>query len=308
MKSTLGLLAAGFIAGVLVAAVALAGLNAVGESAQGSSNQDAGEPVAGLAARDTSDAPEAGDDANASSMAALDTDGSGAIEEGRQAPTPSSEEVALLRAELNQLRVRLTSVEQSLSRALSASTSATGAQGETGRASQTPRTQQERRDALVSSGVDPAFADTWLLGEAQRTLDQLALRDQAIREGWIGSERFREEMSAIDAGQAGLLDAIGELSYDRYLYLTGANNRVEVISVLPGSSAETVGLQPGDLIESYADQRVFELGALRQLTTQGEYGELVPVSVKRHGRLLDVWIPRGPLGVTIQPARTDPLR
>jgi hypothetical protein len=90
-------------------------------------------------------------------------------------------------------------------------------------------------------------------------------------------------------------------------YGTGEDNRVQVDSVIPGSAAEIAGLQAGDLIESYADERLFAFSELRNKTTEGEYGEQVAVQVRRGPRVIETWVPRGPLGVTLSSARVEPV-
>lgn len=170
-----------------------------------------------------------------------------------------------------------------------------------------PSTPDERRDALVSAGVDRGLADDILGRESRLELDRLNLRDLAVREGWIGSDRYRDELNALAGEERSVRDEIGDTAWDRYLYDTGADNRVAVSAVIPGSVAEAAGLQPGDLVESYAGERLFGFAELRDATTQGESGELVPIRVKRGGAVVEAWVPRGPLGVRMEMTRADPV-
>ena len=48
-----------------------------------------------------------------------------------------------------------------------------------------------------------------------------------------------------------------------------------------GEPADQAGLRSGDLILSYADERVFDWSDVRGATTAGERGEMVPVTVQR---------------------------
>jgi hypothetical protein len=213
-------------------------------------------------------------------------------------------DVLALESQIKDLRIRLASVEQTLSRLPSASAAvANAADSERPEA---PRTPQERTAALVAVGVDPILAEDLIAREAERSLDQLSLRDQAIREGWIGTAEYREELARINADARPLRDEIGAEAYDRYLFATGEDNRVEVTAVIPGSAAEIAGLQPGDLIEAYADERLFRFSELRSKTTEGEYGEPVALRVRRGGDVVEAWVPRGPLGVTLDSARAKP--
>jgi S1-C subfamily serine protease len=123
----------------------------------------------------------------------------------------------------------------------------------------------------------------------------------------MGSDRYREAVNALAQESGSLREEIGDSAWDRYLFLTGEDNRVSVSSVIPGSAAEVAGLQPGDLIESYAGTQPLEFDDLRRATTEGEKGELVAVRVRRGERVLDTWVPRGPLGVRLGTARAEPL-
>lgn len=170
-----------------------------------------------------------------------------------------------------------------------------------------PATEQDRRALLLRSGVAMDVAAEIVSREAQNELDRLELRDLALREGWFGSERYREEVGRLDEERPDLRTEIGEEAYDRYLYSAGADNRVRVNSVIPGSAAEEAGLGAGDLIETYDGGRIFTFSGLRNATAAGERGELVPVDIRRQdGSRLQAWLPRGPLGVRLDLTRADP--
>lgn len=234
---------------------------------------------------------------DASASAAPDPETSGAA--------PLDARIQVLESQLASLQNRLVGVEGALDRALAAR-AMPDADASSAERPTPPRTQVERRDALVAAGVAPGVAEDLLFREAERSLERLALRDQAIREGWIGSDRFREELASIEADARPLRDEIGETSYDRYLYATGENNRVAVASIIPGSVAESAGFEPGDVIERYGEQRPFSFGELRRMTSEGTFGELVPVLVRRGTSQVEVWVPRGPLGITLDAARVAP--
>jgi membrane-associated protease RseP (regulator of RpoE activity) len=299
MQPAVPLLSAGFAVGALFGAVAVAGYIAINEP---------------LAPAVSEAAPVAEERAEVSLPTALGvTEGADpAAETPADEPTRSAGEtispqaIIALESQITDLRVRLSSVEQTLNRVLSSTSTAASAVDDI--RPPAPRTAEERRGALVAAGVDPGLAEDLVLREAQRSLERLSLRDQAIREGWLGSAEYREELSRINADARSLREEIGDEIYDNYLFATGEDNRVKIDSVIPGSAAEIAGLQPGDLIESYADERLFDFSELRGKTTEGAYGEQVAVRVRRAGRLVETWIPRGPLGVTLGSARVDPAR
>lgn len=139
-------------------------------------------------------------------------------------------------------------------------------------------------------------------------LERLYLRDQAVREGWVGTSRFVEEAHRLDAAQAGLRQEFGDELYDWMLYAEGRPNRVAVTGVLPDSAAEAAGLRAGDRILRYDEQAVLAPNDLRDATSAGAAGAWVPVDVQRGGEMLRVLVPRGPLGVSLEPRSEEPLR
>jgi hypothetical protein len=201
-------------------------------------------------------------------------------------------------ARIADLQSRLASVERTLAERL---------QAEGSERPGAPQSADDRRDVLVAAGVNPALAEDIVWRESRIELDRLNLRDQASREGWMGSDRYREALDALAREGGPLREEIGDAAWDRYLYLTGEDNRVGVSSVIPGSAAEAAGLQAGDVIESYAGGQPFGFNDLRRATTEGEKGELVAVRVRRGGRVFDAWVPRGPLGVRLKMTRAEPL-
>jgi hypothetical protein len=299
MQPAVPLLSAGFAAGSLIGAAAVAGYLAMTEP-QLPASSDADHVAETAPAMPLPTALSVTEDVDPAPEVPPAESGASA----RDALMPRA--LRDLESQVTDLRVRLASVEQAMSRVLSAAT-ATGGVAEEERPP-APRTADERRGALVAAGVDPGMAEDSVLKEAQRSLERLSLRDQAIREGLVGTAQYREELSRINADERSLREEIGDDIYDRYLYVTGADNRVKVDSVIPGSAAEIAGLQAGDLIESYADERLFDFSELRSKTTEGEYGEQVAVQVRRGGRVIETWVPRGPLGVTLDSARVGPAR
>jgi len=58
-------------------------------------------------------------------------------------------------------------------------------------------------------------------------LDELYLRDQAVREGWLNGSRYRRELRDL---KEQLREDLGEEDYDRMLFATGQKNRVRASS------------------------------------------------------------------------------
>lgn len=167
-------------------------------------------------------------------------------------------------------------------------------------------TAEDRQSALVFVGVDRRTAADIVSRESDLAMQRLDLRDRAAREGWLGSERFRDEMNELDELALDLRSEVGDSAFDRYLYETGQPNRVAITSILAGSEAELAGVIPGDIIENYAGEPVFTFTDLREATTSGIRNESVPVTIRRGDRLIETWMARGPIGVTLQADSASP--
>ena len=206
-----------------------------------------------------------------------------------------------MQAELAALRQRIGELEQR-------STQTPAQDGTAENRPNRPRTPDEQRNALLRAGVTADVAEDIIWRRAQVSLERLDLRDQAIREGWLNTDRYREELRKINQQRVSVRDEIGVDVYDRYLFETGQDNRVLVDSVIPGSAGEDSGMLPGDVIERYGDQPVYDFRDLRTATSDGERGELVPVTVRRGRELVELLLPRGPIGIGLDATRIDPSR
>jgi len=206
-----------------------------------------------------------------------------------------------MQSELAALRQRVGELEQR-------STQAPAQDGIAENRPKRPRTPDEQRNALLRAGVTADVAEDIVWRRAQVSLERLDLRDQAIREGWLNTDRYRDELRQINQQRVSVRDEIGVDVYDRYLFETGQDNRVLVDSVIPGSAGADSGMLPGDVVERYGDQPVYDFRDLRTATSDGERGELVPVTVRRGRDLVELLLPRGPIGIGLDATRIDPSR
>jgi membrane-associated protease RseP (regulator of RpoE activity) len=159
---------------------------------------------------------------------------------------------------------------------------------------------------LVDAGIDEAIAADIVRRKNEIELQKLELRDRATREGFLGTRRYRTELNTLQQRDFSLRDELGDAAYDRYLFTTGQSNRVNIASVMQGSAADQAGLKPGDVILNYADKQLFNWNELQKATTLGVRGEYVDVTVMRNGQVINLWLPRGPLGVRLSSARLQP--
>jgi hypothetical protein len=157
--------------------------------------------------------------------------------------------------------------------------------------------------ALVGRGIDERHA-AWLHERFEELqMDELYLRDEAAREGWLGRPRYHKRVQDLRGSSR---EELGDDDYDLLIYASGRNNRVLLSDVLQNSPAAAAGIEPGDLLVRYDDRAVFNTRDLLSATTQGAAGSTVAVDLVRNGEPLRVYVRRGPLGARIQPIRRFP--
>ncbi len=171
----------------------------------------------------------------------------------------------------------------------------------------TPLDAGERElQRFIDAGFSQARAESLKAREDRIALDRLFLRDQARREGWLGTQRYREEMEAVNGSIESLRAELGDEDFDRFLYATGRPNRIVVRDTLTSGPADQAGLQPGDAIVSYDGRRVFDTRSLIGMTQDGDFGAPTAVEVERAGERLVLYVPRGPLGVNMRSSVRKP--
>lgn len=161
-------------------------------------------------------------------------------------------------------------------------------------------------ESLVAAGIDEQTARELQARRDQYQLARLELLDQAAREGWSDSDQLGDRLEALDADRIDMRLELGDEAYDRYLFESGFPNRIGIESVISGSAADLAGLQVGDFIYSYANNRVFRVTELQAATREGARGEYVQLVFDRGGQLQSADVPRGPLGVTLTTASVVP--
>lgn len=169
-----------------------------------------------------------------------------------------------------------------------------------------PTTTAEFVKSLVELGVPNDTARELKTRLDKTELKRLYVRDQAVREGWFRSDRYRDEIAKLDGESDNLRRDVGDETYDKLLYATGQDNRLVVQRVMDGSAAADAGLQSNDIILSYDTKRIFDWGELRQTMAQGDAGKLITLAVKRDDKVIEVSLPRGPLGVELDTSRVRP--
>jgi len=167
-----------------------------------------------------------------------------------------------------------------------------------GRQGLQPEEQQDIQTNLLNAGFEPATVEEIQNIRDNLQLQRLELRDRATREGWIRTDRFRDEQRALRNGSQ-VRETLGDEDFDKFLLAEGRDNRVRIESVIENSAADVAGIGVGDIVIRYADERIFSFRDLQQSTTEGARDQPVNIQISRQGELLDFVIPRGPMGVTL---------
>ena len=160
--------------------------------------------------------------------------------------------------------------------------------------------------ALLDAGLDEIQAIKIRDVYEQVEMERLYLRDRAIREGWIGDERYRQEREQLDTRLESLRNELSEKEYDAYLFATGHPNRVVIQSTLSTSPARDAGINSGDSVIRYNNIRIYTWADLRNATTQCTDNTMVEVELERDGQRNRVFVPCGPLGVRLDNTSTQP--
>ncbi len=159
------------------------------------------------------------------------------------------------------------------------------------------RDPEFRLEQLIDAGFTANEAQALIDRESQMRLEMMNQSYEAQREGGQVEPQV-DMMQAQQAFQSELRNDLGDQRYERYLRATGQPTSVNVTEVLSNSAGAVAGLVPGDEIVGYNGERVFNLLDLRAQTIVGEPGETVPVDIVRDGQPMQLYITRGPLGIS----------
>jgi hypothetical protein len=161
-------------------------------------------------------------------------------------------------------------------------------------------------DSLIRGGIEPSLAEDIVRRKNSIELKRLALQDLATRDNFLNTQRYYDELARINKQDIALREELGDERYDEYLYTSKQNNRIRIASVMLGSAAEQAGIQKGDIVLSYNDNRMFTWQELKDATSEGQLGEYVTLSIYRNGQVYSFSVPRGPLGTQLGAARLEP--
>ena len=155
------------------------------------------------------------------------------------------------------------------------------------------RFQERRVRMLIDGGFSDDEARQVMRHESEARYLALQQAHDAQRRG-----ETTDALSGAYAMQSVLRDQLGDSGYEKYLVAQGQPTAVQVLQVMENSPGSRAGLQPGDQIVRYNGERVFSGSDLRVLTLQGTVGEDVVIEVERDGMIMQLGVPRGPVGVS----------
>jgi C-terminal processing protease CtpA/Prc len=152
--------------------------------------------------------------------------------------------------------------------------------------------EQRQLNRFIEAGLTPDRAQYIVQREDEIAMEVLQARYDATQDG-----ATTEEVANLNSGSI-LRAELGDADYEKYLAGSGRPTTINVREVLTNSPAQAAGLQPGDQIVGYDGKRVFDMSELTDLTYEGRPGDTVPINVIRDGQEIQLYVERGPIGVS----------
>jgi len=168
------------------------------------------------------------------------------------------------------------------------------------------RNASPNRENLVASGMTPDLADEILRRMSQEDFRRLELQNLIQRSDAGARREYRKELRELNANKISLRSELGDDDYDKYLFVSGQNNRVKVRSVMAGSPAESSGFQNDDVILYYDNKKILSWPDIRAATIEGDIGSYTNVEILRDGQQMSLMVPRGTLGVQLDATQIEP--
>lgn len=152
--------------------------------------------------------------------------------------------------------------------------------------------EQRQVERFIEAGLSAERAQWILQREDELEMEVLQARYEATQDG-TGAEA----LANLSPSQL-IREELGDADYEKYLDGRGRPTSINVREVLTNSPAQTAGLAPGDEIVAYDGNRVFDMNELTGLTYEGKPGETVAIDVIRDGQQMQLYVERGPIGVS----------
>jgi hypothetical protein len=152
--------------------------------------------------------------------------------------------------------------------------------------------EQRQIDRFIESGLTMERAQYILQREDEVAMEVLQARYEATQSGADAAA-----IADLSASQL-MREDLGDADYEKYLDALGRPTTINVREVLTNSPAQAAGLAPGDEIVGYDGKRVFDMNELTSLTYEGGPGGTVAIDVIRNGQPMQLYVERGPIGVS----------
>ena len=212
-------------------------------------------------------------------------------------------EFAVLQYKVEQLEIKLEELSEDSNDADSADENRAD---NTTKATFLNRPVQPNKENLSAAGVSPDEADKLLRRMSQQEFQRLELQNNIRRNQGVASNEYRAQLRELNNNKISLRTELGDDVYDKYLFESQQNNRVKVSSVMAGSPAESSGFESNDIILSYDDKKILNWTDIRRVTLEGDIGSYTNITILRNGERMSLMVPRGTLGVQLEPVQLDP--
>ena len=213
-------------------------------------------------------------------------------------------QISQLQQKIDKLEIRLNEIRQNQLNVLATAEHTT--KRSTSNIRQSSQPSAPSRANLIDAGIDPNVADDILRRINEQYYRRLELQNLIQRRISPDTQQYREELRELNRNIISLRSELGDDRYDKYLFVSGQNNRMKVTSVINGSPAESSGFQEGDVILFYDNKKILNLSDMREATLTGEIGQFTTVGILRDGMPLSLTIPRGTLGLQLEAIQLDP--
>jgi hypothetical protein len=152
--------------------------------------------------------------------------------------------------------------------------------------------EQRQIERFIDSGLTMERAQYIMQREDEIAMEVLQARYEATQSGADAAVIANLSTSQM------MRDDLGDADYEKYLTALGRPTTINVRDVLTNSPAQAAGLAPGDEIVGYDGKRVFDMNELTGLTYEAGPGGTVAIDVIRDGQPMQLYVERGPIGVS----------
>jgi hypothetical protein len=152
--------------------------------------------------------------------------------------------------------------------------------------------EQRQIERFIDSGLTMERAQYILQREDEIAMEVLQARYEATQSGADAAVIANLSTSQM------MRDDLGDADYEKYLAAMGRPTTINVRDVLTNSPAQAAGLAPGDQIVGYDGKRVFDMNELTSLTYEAGPGGTAAIDVIRDGQPMQLYVERGPIGVS----------